>query len=390
MQTKDQAPTDSSSPLASASRRQGATLRDSWYEIDLGAIRHNYHQLRAHLPAPVKIIACLKRNGYGCGAGPVARALMEEGADGFAVAALPDAIAIREMGVDLPVLLYPGPLPAAAKTIESLGLTVTVSGLDELERWRSAMSVTRIFVKVDLGFFRAGATPQEVGRLLAAAHDCRNVEVQGLYAHLSELPASAADFANEQFARLRRILQEAEASGIRPPIAMISSTEGALRYPAMDFDAVDPGALFIGLSETNHPARSVTLRPALKGISTSLVSVKQIDASLGPTPDIPGFRAGMVIGVLGMGWGDGLPRRVSAEAEALVRGRRARLLPPAHLEHLRIDLTDVPDARFGDQVLLLGQQGNQTITQEEVATQWGTDVVGLYAQLRDHIPRVYV
>ncbi|MCZ4093526.1 alanine racemase C-terminal domain-containing protein [Sinorhizobium psoraleae] len=73
----------------------------------------------------------------------------------------------------------------------------------------------------------------------------------------------------------------------------------------------------------------------------------------------------------------------------LGEGQRARLLPPAHLEHLRIDLTDVPDARFGDQVLLLGQQGTEIITLEEVAAQWGTDVVGLYAQLRDHIPRVY-
>uniref|UniRef100_UPI0015E31625 alanine racemase n=1 Tax=Ensifer aridi TaxID=1708715 RepID=UPI0015E31625 len=253
MQTKDQAPTESSSSLPSASRRHSVPLRDCWYEIDLGAIRHNYHQLRAHLPKSVQIIACLKRNGYGCGAGQVARALMEVGTDGFAVAALPDAIAIREMGVNLPILLYPGPLPAAAKTIESLGLTVTVSSRDELERWRSAMSVTRIFVKVDLGFFRAGATPQEVGRLLTAAHDSSNVEVQGLYAHLSELPASAAGSVDEQFARLRRILQEAEASGIRPPIAMLSSTEGALRYPAMDLDAVDPGALFIGLSDTDHP-----------------------------------------------------------------------------------------------------------------------------------------
>ncbi|MFD2054945.1 alanine racemase C-terminal domain-containing protein [Mesorhizobium calcicola] len=158
----------------------------------------------------------------------------------------------------------------------------------------------------------------------------------------------------------------------------------------MDLDAVDPGALFIGLPETDRPARPVTLRPALRAISTCLVSVKRIDYSLGPMPDLPGFRSGMTIGVLGMGWGDGFPRHLPAQAEALVRGHRARLLGPAHLEHLRIDLTDVPDARFGDQVLLLGQQGNQTITQDEIVALWGTDVIGLYAQLRDHIPRVYV
>ncbi|TIW93442.1 MAG: alanine racemase, partial [Mesorhizobium sp.] len=172
------------------SRPANVVSRDSWYEIDLGAIRHNYRQLRTNLPGTVKIFACLKRNGYGCGAGPVARALAAEGADGFAVGTLPDAVAIREMGIQLPVLLYPGPLPTSGKTIEALGLTVTVSSIDELEEWRAAMSPVRIFVKADLGFFRAGATPSEIGRLLAAAHACSDVEVQGLYAHLSELPTS--------------------------------------------------------------------------------------------------------------------------------------------------------------------------------------------------------
>jgi alanine racemase len=95
------------------------------------------------------------------------------------------------------------------------------------------------------------------------------------------------------------------------------------------------------------------------------------------------------MGVIGMGWGDGFPRQVPSDAVGLIRGKRARLLPPAHLEHIRIDLTDVPEARFGDQVVLLGRQGDQSITHEEVATSWGTDIVGLYAQLRDHVPRIY-
>lgn len=97
----------------------------------------------------------------------------------------------------------------------------------------------------------------------------------------------------------------------------------------------------------------------------------------------------MKLGVLGMGWGDGLPRQVPPGAEALVGGTRARLLPPAHLEHVRIDLSNAPDARFGDKVVLLGRQGDEVIAHEEIAALWGTDVVGIYAGLRDHIPRIY-
>lgn len=366
-----------------------ATMRGTWYEIDLDAIRHNYRQLRGHLPANVKIYACLKRNGYGCGAGAVANALSREGVDGFAVASLLDAIAIRDVGVKLPILLYPGALPEAAPTITALDLTITVSSVDELDLWRAAMTGIRAFIKVDLGFFRAGATPKEAGKLLMMAHAHADVQVEGIYAHMSELPTTKPSDASDQLARMYAVLRHAHSLGIRPAIVMMSSTEGVLNHPEMDLDAVDPGALFVGLPESDTPVRPVKLRHALKTISTSLIAVKRLDASLGPLPDIPGFGARMTLGVLGMGWGDGYPRNVPSGAEAIVGGKRARLLPPAHLEHLRVDLTGVPEARFGDQVILLGRQGDQIITHEEIAGLWGTDMVGLYGQLRDHIPRIY-
>ncbi|HEV7247556.1 MAG TPA: alanine racemase [Shinella sp.] len=368
---------------------EAALLRGSWYEIDLGAIRHNYRQLRSLLPQNVSIYACLKRNAYGCGAGPVARALAAEGVDGFAVASLLDAMAIRRMGAEQRILLYPGALPAAGLMIEALDLTVSVSSIDELERWRAAMTKTRVFIKVDLGFFRAGASPQDAGPLLAAANAYSDVQVDGIYAHMSELPTSTSYDVGFQLHRMRAILAEAEVCGDRPVVAMMSSTEGVLTYPEMDMDAVDPGALFVGLPESHTPVRRVVLQQALKTICTTIVAVKHLDASLGPIPDLPGFRSGMKLGVLGMGWGDGLPRQVPPGAEALVGGTRARLLPPAHLEHVRIDLSNAPDARFGDKVVLLGKQSDEVITHGEIAALWGTDVVGIYAGLRDHIPRIY-
>nr|WP_183997242.1 alanine racemase [Rhizobium wenxiniae] len=367
-----------------------ATLRGSCYEIDLEAIRHNYRQLRAQLGGHVKVYACLKRNGYGCGAGPVAAALASEGAYGFAVASLMDAIAIRREGVSHPLLLYPGPGIAAARTIEALGLTVSISSIDELRQWRSVIGSLSVFIKVDLGFFRAGATPLSVCDLLAAAEDDQRVRVEGIYAHMSELPPAGSQMAQAQYGRMRAVVMHAERLGLRPPLVMMSSTNGVLNHPEMDFDAVDPGALFFGVAEGSLGSRSMPLQPALKTVRTRLVSVKRVDRSLGTVPEIAGLRRGMLLGVIGMGWGDGLPRQLPPNVTALVRGRRARLLPPSHLEHIRIDLSDVPDARFGDEVVLLGKQAHQTITHEEIASQWGTDVVGLYGLLRDHIPKIYL
>jgi alanine racemase len=367
-----------------------AALRGSWYEIDIEAIRHNYQQLRLHLPRPVQIYACLKRNAYGCGAAVVAASLESEGADGFAVASMLDAIAIRRAGVLQPILLYPGPGLAAAPIIDALDLTVTISSKDELKKWRSVLRQVRAFVKVDLGFLRAGAPPSQICEILAEASADPAVDVAGIYAHMIEAPRSNSQQAQAQLARMQELLLQIEGLGLRPPITMMSSTEGALSHPELDFDAVDPGALFIGAALTDAPVRPVDLRPALRTIATRLVSVKQLDGSLGPVPPATGLKAGMRIGVIAMGWGDGLPRMIPEDAVVLVRGRRARLLPPAHLEHVRVDLSNVPEAGFGDEVVLLGRQGNDEITHFQLTAQWGIDLVGLHAGLRDHIPRLYV
>ncbi len=362
----------------------------SHYEVDLGAIAHNYRQLRSSLRSTVKVYACLKRNGYGCGAGPVAARLAQEGIDGFAVASIADAVAIRQCGVSRPILLYPGAGTDSAPIIEALDLTISISSLDELHQWRAALHRVRAFIKADLGFFRAGATPAEIGPLLnVALADCR-VEIHGIYAHMSELPGAGLEHARAQFDRMNAIIGTSRSASLPLPVVMMSSTEGVLNHPEMDFDAVDPGALLFGIAPGEGCVRRMTLRPALRSIATRLVCVKRIDASLGPAPEHLGMRSEMMIGVIGMGWGDGLPRIVPEGAEALVHGKRVRILPPAHLEHIRVDLTDVPEARFGDLVKLLGSQGNDVITHEQVMSQWNTDQIGLYAGLRDHIPRVYV
>src|SRR3546814_7780814 len=137
------------------------------------------------------------------------------------------------MGSALPILLYPGTLPSAATVGEALDLTITISSIDELQRWRSAMTRIQAFIKVDLGFFRAGATPMEADRLLAAAHMHADVHVEGIYAHMSELPSARPSDVLDQLARMQAILRTASFRGTRPAIAMMSSPEGVLRTPEL-------------------------------------------------------------------------------------------------------------------------------------------------------------
>lgn len=360
-----------------------------WREINLSAIAHNYRAIRSAVGRDVKIMACLKQDAYGCGAGQVAAVLDAEGVDGYGAVSLQDARHIRERSPEKPILLYPGISPNCGSIVDELGLTVTISSLAELEIWSYAVRKLSAFIKVDLGFWRAGALPAEVAGLLACATRLSNVQIRGLYAHLSELPGSGPH-AIEQCSRLKQLLVAMEKAGNRPGTIMLSSSDGVLRHPEMDFDAIDPGALLFGLANMTHARRPLSLRPALDAIKARVVSVKRVDDSIGPVPDLPGYRRNMRIGVLAIGWGHGLPRSLALGACAIVNGRRAPILPPLHLEHLRIDLTEVPDASFGDEAVLLGFTGRDAIGLSELSANFNTDDVGVYCGLQPSLTRVYV
>lgn len=366
--------------------------RPTWYEIDLDAIAHNMSVLRGLVGPAVAIYACLKRNAYGCGAGPVAEIVAAAGADGIALGNLNDALAIRARGLRLPILLYPNCLPSAADLIRRHDLTISVSSVDEAEAWaRAGTGPIKLFVKLDAGAFRAGVLPRDVVPLLRLIASEPSLQLAGIYGHLHvPNPIDDEPYARWQFGNFNAALAAAAAAGIALPIRMLASTGVVLDFPEMDLNGVDPGRLIYGLRPAPTSRRQVELRPALRGFKTRLIMRKSLaEADTGGLPTPFAMRPGMVLGLLPVGWGDGYPRRIPAGACALVRGRRVALLGPVHLEHLRIDLTDVPEAALGDEVVLIGQQGTAEITLAEVARQWGIDATDFHGQMRDHIERRY-
>jgi alanine racemase len=369
-------------------------LRPTWYEIDLDAVASNYREIRRLVGPDVRIYPALKRNGYGCGAGPVARVVAEEGADGLAVANVRDAAAIRREGVSLPILLYASSPQEAAADVGRYGLTPSLSTLEEAESYACAARGgprLDVFVKVDAGAFRAGVMPRQALPLLRAVSAMQTLRLAGLYAHLY-LPDPLRDrsYAEWQFSQVREVLDAATRAGIDIPLRMLASTPVLLQFPDMYLNAVDPGRILYGIEYPPGAARVTALRPALRALKTRLILVKRLLIE-----DAGGFaspfqiRPGMIVGLAPCGWGDGFPRHVPAGACALVQGRRVPILGPVNLEHLRIDVTDVPGVRAGDEVVLIGTQAEERITPDEVAEAWAGGLTELYCSLKDHIPRVY-
>jgi alanine racemase len=322
--------------------RMPGSLRPTWYEIDLDAVAHNTRELRRLVGKDVAIYGCLKRNAYGCGAAAVGRAVMAAGGDGLAVGNIDDAVAVRRAGVAGPILLYPTCLPDVAAAVEAYDLVPTISTPKEAAAWAAAFSRPRpVFLKVDVGLFRGGAMPADAPTLFAAVKDLSHLVPAGLYGHFYSYGGEPSPAHYRwQFDNMVRCRDSASAAGLQLPVVMVSSTTPVLDYPDMDLSGVDPGRFLYGLHGAAASARGARLRPAFRALKTRLIMMKPLRmADTGGHPPPFPVAPGMVIGILPIGWGDGLPRSLPPGAAALIGGRRAPLLNPVHLEHLRIDLT---------------------------------------------------
>lgn len=369
------------------------TLRPTWFEIDLGAIRHNFRELRRLVGPAVAIYACMKRNAYGCGIIPVSKACLEEGAAGIAVGSANDAVAIRNNGIRGSILVYPACLADAAPLFERYEIIPTISTVDDAKAWNAALTKPReIFLKVDVGLFRAGTMFNQADRFFSAVKTMSKLKPIGVYSHFFSYGADQSpQNYHWQFQNFQEAVAQATKANFGSLIYMVSSTNAVLDFPQMDLAAIDPGRLLFGLGVSATGARSGAFRPALSAFKSRIVTMKATGA-LHLNEYQPPFpvRDNMVIGVLPLGWGDGLPRKVGSAAEVLVRGRRAPLLDPIHLEHSRIDLTEITDAEIGDEVVIVGRQGSAEIKLREVVEKWGIDEATFHGSMRDHISRVYV
>ena len=359
--------------------------------VDLDAITHNARAIRAVLSPGCRLYACLKGDAYGIGIRFVAPALASIGIDAFAVGAVEDALEIRRAGcLSEDILLYPNCLPDAVPLVERERLTITISSLEEAQAWNAAAGrPLDAFVKIDAGALRAGVLPRQAAELARSIHALSLLRIVGAYAHL-HLPSPAAmrDYARWQFGNFSHAVATIETCGLPLPVRMVSGTASLLEFPEMDLQAVDPGRALFGIG-FEGVKRRIDLRPALVGWRARLLVVKEIEpADMQPHGAPFPLRSGQRIGVLPVGWGDGLPRRLPEEATALVRGKRVRLLPPSHFEHVRVDLTDVPDACYGDEVVLLGQQDGSGIALDELGRWMGRDALQLLGAMPRHLSRV--
>jgi len=366
--------------------------RPNRFEVDLAAIAHNAATLRRLVGPSCAVFAALKADAYGYGIAAVAPTVLAAGATGISLVSVADAVALRQRGIETPILLYPG-VPVTASSIpviEEHSLMPTVLDLD-MARLLSATArrTLRVFVKVDVGLERLGIAPAGAASFIRAVAQLPRLAVHGVYAHMHVRDNVPLAYLQWQFERFTAVLAQLEAAGLQVPLRMTASTAVLEAVSTrMNLNAIDPGRVWFGLDKGGPGLEDLDLRPAFVALRTALVQVKAVQrdafSEFAPFPPRPGMR----IGILPIGRFDGM---VSLNCgHVLVRGLRVPLLAAPSIEHTRIDLTDVPEARPGDEVVVIGRQGDEEISPVDVAAHQNLPSPGLVAlAIRETVPRVY-
>ena len=363
-----------------------AGARPAWSVIDLDALAHNVRVIRSMLRRTDRFYAVCKNDAYGCGARETALTLLEAGADAFAVSDPMDAQRIRAAGVRAPILLYASTVPDAADAVAELELIATVHDFDGLNAFSRVPRKVDVHVEVDCGYGRLGFTPTEWNRAFDLLAQARNLKVVGLYTHLTavEDPPIVA----RQAALFRKAAEAAHSAGFRDIERMAASSRVMLGYPELNLNAVNPGRMLYGMIEDPWQGKA-DLAPVIRGIHSRVLQVKAIPADF--DFDWPRHRSApgtLRTAVIAFGFKDGLPR-MPAGGAVLIRGRRAPIIGMRATEHTVVDVSDIPGVVAGDEVIIVGTQGSETITAHEAVAAYQMPMIELLPRMTLNTVRLY-
>ena len=359
--------------------------RWAWAEVDLDAIAHNVRHVR-DVVAPAEVWAVVKADGYGHGAVDVARAALGAGASGLCVALTAEGVALRDAGIDAPVLVLSEQPLDEIGTMVANDLTPTLYS----RRWLDALASEvgshpiGVHVKVDTGMQRVGATPDDAVDVIARLGDTA-VRLDGVYTHLAVADEPSDTTTRTQLDRFDEFLARIDA----PPLVHAANSAAALAHPASRRSFVRLGIAMYGISPGHGVDELMRgLRPGLS-LRARVSFVKPVRAgsriSYGHRHE---FASDTMVATLPIGYADGVPRRLAAAGgQVLVAGQRCPIVGVVTMDQLMVDVGDV-EVAVGDEAVLIGAQGDEHVRVEEWADRLGTIGYEIVCGISRRVPRV--
>jgi alanine racemase len=366
----------------------------AWAEVDLDAIRANLSVVRGLVPAGTKVLLTVKADAYGLGARAVAKASEDAGVDMLGVATLDEGIELRQAGIRTPILILSPTLAGEADEIVRFDLrssVVTVEGARALSD-AAARAGRRaiVHVEVDTGMGRAGVSEADARAFLDAITRLPAIGLEGLFTHFPVSNENDLAFTKGQADRFTALVAALRAGGLEIPLTHAANSAALLNAPYAHFDMVRPGLIVYGFAPYTPLPASAAVRPAMT-LRTRVLQVRDFAPGHGVSYGRTFVTQRTArIAVIAIGYGHGYSRLLSNRGFVLLRGRRAPVVGRVTMDVTMVDVTDVPGAAVGDEVVLFGSQGGASIPVEEVAAWQDTVNYEVTCMIGRRVARLYI
>lgn len=368
--------------------------RLSFAEINLAHYAYNFQSLQKLTGRKAGIMAVVKANAYGHGAIPIAKKALELGAKYIGVVCLYEAKELRQAGIKAPILIMNYSDVETAREAVKLDLTLNV--MDEKilkavdKASRKLKKRTKIHVKIDTGMRRGGIYPDETLKFMQKIENYKNVFLEGIFTHFATSDETDLTFTHEQLSEFLKLLKILKERKINPPLIHTANSGASLRLPSGYFNLVRPGIVVYGLAPSLDFRLPFKLKPVMT-LKSIIVQIKQLKKG-----DTVGYgrtfqvKRKMLMGLLPIGYGDGYPRTLSNKFYVLVKGKKAPIIGRISMDQTAIDLSRIKNVKIGDEVVLIGQQGKETILADDLAKICSTINYEIVVGIAPRIPRIYL
>ncbi|HWQ79157.1 MAG TPA: alanine racemase [Anaerovoracaceae bacterium] len=370
-------------------------LRPAWAEINLGNLDYNIKQIKQKVGGR-EIIGVVKADGYGHGAAEVSAVLLKNGVKTLAVAALQEAVSLRDAGFTCPIVMLGITPDMYAGTLLEYNITPVTSSFENAAAISEAAAVSdktiEAFVAVDTGMGRIGFLPddacvEEVRRISRLP----NLKIKGLFSHFATADEKDKTYAERQLSHFNNIYEKLKQSGVDVPIRTIANSAAVMEIPEAYFEAVRPGIILYGCYPSQEVDRyRFSIKPVMS-VKANIVHLKKVP---------PGFSVSYgrkftteresLIATLALGYADGYPRYLSGKGRVIVNGVYAPVVGNICMDQCMVDVTDVPGVKPGDEVVLMGSQGDLTILADEIGEKTGTINYEVVCAFGQRLPKVYI
>lgn len=368
-------------------------MRPTRAEISLKTLQNNFNNLRLKVGSDVKIMGIVKANAYGHGLVEISRALSNFGVDYLGVGFLEEGLALRQNGISTPILVLGGVLGDQIQHFLANNLEITVSSIElakriDFEVQNYFLKKAKVHLKIDTGMGRIGVHHKNAKKFIEEVLKLKHIEIIGIYSHLATADSADKSFAKLQLELFDEVITYLEKNNIEIPYKHIANSSAILDLPESYYNMVRPGILLYGLYPSEDVSRSISVEPVLS-LKSKIVFLKTVEPNTSISYGRKYFTTSRTkIATIPIGYGDGYSRMLTNKTEVLINGKKFKVVGAICMDQIMVEIGD-ENFHVGDDVTLVGTDGNEHISIWDIAKKIGTNAYEVFCGISSRVPRIY-